>query len=309
MKFTDIFIRRPVLACVVSLMLLVLGIKSFYSLPILQYPKTENAVITITTVYYGADPQTVAGFVTTPLENAIAQANGIDTLTSASRSGVSTITANLILNFDPDRALTEISAKINSVINQLPTGVQQPTMSVAIGQSLDAMIIGFASDDLTPNQITDYLIRNVQPRLQAVQGVQTAELLGGQNFAMRAWLDPEKLAAYGLTAAEVSAALSSNNIISGIGTTKGLMVQYNLTASTTLHSVEEFRNLVVKQTGGGIVRLADVAHVTLGADDYDSSVSYNGQKGVYIGIKLVPSASLLSVIGAVKRVLPSIQQQ
>src|SRR4051812_37931737 len=309
MKFTDIFIRRPVLACVVSLMLLVLGIKSFYSLPILQYPKTENAVVTITTVYYGADPETVAGFVTQPLEAAIAQANGIDTLTSNSIPGVSTITANLILNYDPNKALTEITAKINSVLNQLPTGVQQPTLSVAIGQSLDALIIGFSSDVLSPNQITDYLVRNVQPRLQSVPGVQTAELLGGQNFAMRAWLDPDRLASYNLTAADVTQALATNNIIAGIGTTKGLMVQYNLAASTTLHSVEEFRNLVVRQAGGGIVRLADVAHVTLGADDYDSSVSYNGQKGVYIGIKLVPSASLLSVIDVVKRVLPSIQQQ
>ncbi|MBS0641158.1 MAG: efflux RND transporter permease subunit [Proteobacteria bacterium] len=309
MKFTDIFVRRPVLACVVSLMLLVLGIKAFNSLSILQYPKTQNAVVTITTVYYGANPETVAGFVTTPLENAISQANGIDTLTSISRSGISTITANLILNYDPNKALTEITAKINSVINQLPTGVLQPTMSVEIGQSLDALIIGFSSDVLSPNQVTDYLIRNVQPRLQAVPGVQTAELLGGQNFAMRAWLDPEKLAAYGLTAADVSAALSSNNIISGIGTTKGLMVQYNLNASTNLHSVEEFRNLVVKQVNGGIIRLSDVAHVTLGADDYDSAVSYNGQKGVYIGIKIVPSASLLDVIGRVKQVLPSIKQQ
>ncbi|HVZ10201.1 efflux RND transporter permease subunit [Rhodopila sp.] len=309
MKFTDIFIRRPVLACVVSLMLLVLGVRSFYALSILEYPKTENAVITIQTIYYGADPETVAGFVTTPLENAIAQANGIDTLTSVSSPAVSTITANLILNYDPNKAITEITAKINSVMNQLPTGVQQPTLSVAIGQSLDALIIGFSSDILAPNQITDYLIRNVQPRLQSIPGVQTAELLGGQNFAMRAWLDPEKLAAYGLTAADVTTALAANNVIAGIGTTKGLMVQYNLTASTTLHSAEEFRNLVVKQTNGGIIRLRDVAHVTLGADDYDSAVSYNGQKGVYIGIKIVPSASLLDVIGRVKQVLPSIQEQ
>jgi multidrug efflux pump len=309
MKFTDIFIRRPVLASVVSLMLLVLGIRAFYALPILQYPKTQNAVITITTVYYGADPQTVAGFVTTPLENAIAQANGIDTLTSSSRSGASTITANLVLNFDPDRALTEISTKINSVINQLPNGVQQPTLSVAIGQSLDAMIIGFASDDLSPNQITDYLVRNVQPRLQAVQGVQTAELLGGRNFALRAWLDPAKLAAFGLTATDVSAALASNNVIAGIGTTKGQMVQFNLTASTNLHSAEGFRNLVAKQVNGGIIRLSDVANVTLGSDDYESSVSYNGRQGVYIGIQTVPSASLLAVIAGVKAVLPSIQQQ
>ena len=309
MKFTDIFIRRPVLACVVSLMLLVLGLKAFYALPILEYPKTENAVVTITTVYYGADPETVAGFVTTPLENAIAQANGIDYMASNSRSGTSTITANLILNFDPDKAITEITAKINSVLNQLPAGVQQPTLSVAIGQSLDALIIGFASEELSPNQITDYLIRNVQPRLQAVPGVQTAELLGGQNFALRAWLDPAKLAAYGLNAADVTAALSANNVIAGIGTTKGQMVQFNLTASTTLHSADEFRKLVVRQVNGGIIRLGDVANVTLGSDDYESSVEYNGKKGVYVGIQTVPSASLLAVIKGVKDVLPSIQQQ
>ncbi len=309
MKITDLFIRRPVLACVVSLMFLVLGLKSFGSLPILEYPKTENAVITVTTIYYGADPETVAGFVTTPLENAIAQANGIDTLTSTSTPAVSTITANLVLNYDPNKAITEITAKINSVINQLPTGVQQPTLTVAIGQSLDALIIGFSSDVLGPNQITDYLIRNVQPRLQSVPGVQTAELLGGQNFAMRAWLDPAKLQSYGLTAADVTTALASNNIIAGVGTTKGLMVQYNLTTSTNLHSVQEFRDLVVKQVNGGIIRLSDVAHVTLGSDDYDSAVSYNGQKGVYIGIKIVPSASLLSVVNGVKQLLPAIKQQ
>ncbi|MGA3003023.1 MAG: efflux RND transporter permease subunit [Acetobacteraceae bacterium] len=309
MKFTDIFIRRPVLASVISLMLLVIGLKAFYALPVLEYPKTENAVVTITTVYYGADPETVAGFVTTPLENAIAQANGIDTLTSTSGPGVSTITANLVLNFDPDKAITEITAKINSVLNQLPAGVQQPTLTVAIGQSLDALIIGFASEDLSPNQITDYLIRNVQPRLQSVPGVQTAELLGGRNFALRAWLDPAKLAAYGLTATDVTTALSANNVIAGIGNTKGQMVQFNLTASTNLHSVDQFRNLVIKQVNGGIIRLSDVANVTLGSDDYESSVEYNGRKGVYIGIQTVPSASLLDVIAGVKAVLPSIQQQ
>ncbi len=309
MKFTDIFIRRPVLASVVSLMLLVIGLKAFYALPVLEYPKTENAVVTITTVYYGADPETVAGFVTTPLENAIAQANGIDTLASTSGPGVSAITANLVLNFDPDKAITEITAKINSVLNQLPAGVQQPTLTVQIGQSLDALIIGFSSEDLAPNQITDYLVRNVQPRLQSVPGVQTAELLGGRNFALRAWLDPAKLAAYGLTATDVTTALSANNVIAGIGNTKGQMVQFNLTASTNLHSVDQFRNLVIKQVNGGIIRLSDVANVTLGSDDYDSSVEYNGRKGVYIGIQTVPSASLLDVIAGVKAVLPSIQQQ
>ena len=309
MNFTDTFIRRPVLAIVISLLILVLGLRSVGSLPVNQYPKTENAVVTITTVYYGADPETVAGFVTTPLENVIAQANGIDYMSSNSRSGTSTIVANLVLNFDPDKAITEITAKINSVLNQLPSGVQQPVLSVAIGQSLDAMIIGFASDELGPNQVTDYLVRNVQPRLQSVPGVQTAELLGQQNFALRAWLDPAKLAAYGLTAADVNTALAANNVVAGIGTTKGQMVQFNLTASTTLHSAQQFRALVIRQVDGGIIRLGDVAKVVLGSDDYESSVEYNGKKGVYIGIQTVPSASLLAVIDGVKAVLPSIQQQ
>jgi multidrug efflux pump len=256
MKFTDIFIRRPVLACVVSLMLLVVGLKAFYALPILEYPKTENAVVTITTVYYGADPETVAGFVTTPLENAIAQANGIDYMSSNSRSGTSTITANLVLNFDPDKAITEITAKINSVLNQFPAGVQQPTLTVAIGQSLDALIIGFASDELSPNQITDYLVRNVQPRLQAVPGVQTAELLGQQNFALRAWLDPAKLAAYGMTASDVNVALAGNNVVAGIGTTKGQMVQFNLTRLRNQCRVQRQKGRLSGDSDGAVSELA-----------------------------------------------------
>jgi multidrug efflux pump len=308
MKFTDIFIRRPVLACVVSLMIVVIGLTSFTALPVLEYPKTDNAIVTVTTTYYGADPQTVAGFITTPLENTIAQANGIDYLTSKSTSGTSTITANLILNYDADKAVTEINAKINSVLNQLPAGVQQPTITVSIGTTLDPLLIGFSSDELASNQVTDYLVRNVQPQLQAVPGVQTAELLGPQYFAMRAWLDPQKLAAYGLTATDVTDALSGNSTIAGLGSTKGQMVQFNLTASTQLHSVQEFRDLIVKQINGGIVRLSDVANVTLGADDYESAVSYNGKRGVYVGIQLVPSASLLSVVNRVKAVLPAIQQ-
>ena len=308
MKFTDLFIRRPVLACVVSLMILVIGYKAFTGLAVLEYPKTENAVVTISTTYYGADPKTVAGFITTPLENAIAQANGIDYMTSQSSNSNSTITANLILNYDPDKAITEINTKINSVLNQLPNGVQQPTITVAIGQSLDPLIIGFSSTELTANQITDYLVRNVQPRLQAVQGVQTAELLGPKYFALRVWLDPKKLSAYALTATDVTNAMGNNSLVSGLGTTKGQMVQFNLTASTDLHSVEQFRNLVVKQVNGGIIRLGDVGKVTLGNEDYESSVSYNGKKGVYLGIQITPSSSLLDVIQRVKAVLPALQK-
>src|SRR5579864_3431364 len=240
MKFTDIFIRRPVLATVVSLMILVLGIRSENALPILQYPRTQNAVVTVTTTYYGADPDVIAGFITTPLENAIAQANGIDYMTSTSQNSVSTITVNLRLNYDADKALTEINTKIASVLNQLPPGTLQPQLVVQVGQSIDAMYIGFDSEVLGRNKITDYLVRVVQPKLQAVTGVQTAEILGGQNFALRAWLDPTKLAAYGLTAADVTQALAQNDYIAGLGNTKGQMVQINLATSTDLHSADEF---------------------------------------------------------------------
>ncbi|HSY28954.1 MAG TPA: efflux RND transporter permease subunit, partial [Burkholderiaceae bacterium] len=182
MNFTDIFIRRPVLATVISLMILVLGARAYLALPINQYPRTENAVVTVSTTYYGADPATVAGFITTPLENAIAQANGIDYMTSSSQTSVSTITVYLRLNYDADKALTEINTKVSSVLNQLPPGSQQPVLTIAVGQTIDAMYIGFNSDVLPQNDITDYLVRVVQPRLQAVDGVQTAEILGGQNF-------------------------------------------------------------------------------------------------------------------------------
>jgi multidrug efflux pump len=305
--FTDIFIRRPVLASVVSLLILVLGLRAYSVLPVLQYPRTENAIVTVTTIYYGADPDVVAGFITTPLENAIAQANGIDYMTSTSQSSTSTIMVYLRLNYDADKALTEINTKIASVLNQLPVGTLQPTLTVEVGQTIDAMYIGFNSDTLAPNQITDYLTRVVQPKLQAVTGVQTAELLGQKVFALRAWLDPEKLAAFGLTASDVSAALAANDYISGIGTTKGQMVQVNLSASTSLHSADEFRNLVIKQVGGAIVRLKDVANVTLGAEDYESEVGFDGKQAVYIGIKVAPSANLLDVIQGVHRVFPDIQ--
>jgi len=309
MNFTDIFIRRPVLASVVSLLILVLGVRAYFVLPILQYPRTQNAIVTVTTIYYGADADVVAGFITTPLENAIAQANGIDYMNSVSQSGVSTITVTLRLNYEPDKALTEIATKVSSILNQLPTGTLQPILTVKIGQTFDAMYIGFNSDALAPNQITDYLTRVVQPKLQAVPGVQTAELLGQKVFALRAWLDPQRLAAFGLTAADVSAALAANDYISGIGNTKGQMVQVKLTASTSLHSAEEFRNLVVKQTGGAIVRLKDVANVTLGAEDYDTEVGFDGKLAVYIGIQVAPAANLLDVVAGVHKVFPEIQAQ
>jgi multidrug efflux pump len=287
----------------------VLGLRSVGLLPILQYPQTQNAVVTVTTTYFGADPSLVAGFITTPLENSIAQANGIDYMTSSSRQSVSTITAALRLNYDVDKALTEINTKVNAVLNQLPPGSQQPVLTVKVGQTFAAMYIGFASDVLSPNKITDYLIRVVQPKLQAVEGVQTAEILGGKLFALRAWLDPDKLAAYGLTAADVSTALAANNFLSAVGATKGQMVQVNLTASTDVRNLDQFKNLIVKQQGGAVVRLSDVANVTLGSEDYDSEVGFDGKKAVYIGINVAPAANLLDVIARVHKAWPDIHAQ
>ena len=306
MKFTDIFIRRPVLAMVVSLAILVVGIRSFFTLPTLEYPRTENGVVTVTTSYPGADPDAIAGFITTPMENAIAQANGIDYLTSISQSGVSTITATLRQNYDSSKAVGEINIKVNSILSQLPTGAEQPSITLQEGQTIDAMYMGFASTTLSPNQITDYLVRVVQPKLQAVEGVQTAEILGAQNFSMRAWLDPQKMAAYGLTGNDVATALTNNDYIAAIGNTKGQMVQVNLTANTSLHSVEDFKNLVVKQANGGIVRLKDVATVTLGSDTYDVNVAFDGNHGIFIGIKVAPGANLLTVVKNVRNAFPGI---
>jgi multidrug efflux pump len=309
MHITDIFIRRPVLATVVSLLILVLGLRSIGLLPIREYPATQNAVVTVSTVYYGADPSLIAGFITTPLENSIAQANGIDYLISSSTLGVSTIQANLRLNYDTSKALTEINTKVNAVLNQLPREAQQPAISVAVGETIDSMYIGFYSKALPTNKITDYLMRVVQPKLQAVNGVQTAEILGGQQFAMRAWLNPDKMAAYGVTGTDVSNALADNDFISAVGQTKGQMVTVDLTAATGLHSVDEFRNLVIKSQDGAIVRLSDVANVTLGSENYDTAVYFDGKSAVYIGIQVTPTANLLSVINDVHKVFPSIEQQ
>ncbi|NOT17565.1 MAG: MMPL family transporter [Sulfuriferula sp.] len=308
-KFTDIFVERPVLATVISLVILVLGLRSLGTLPILQFPFTQNAVVTVSTAYPGADANLVASFITTPLENAVAQANGIDYMTSSSVAGVSTITANLRLNYAPDKALTEINTKVNAVLNQLPPQAQKPTMSVSIGQTIDAMYIGFYSDVLKPNQVTDYLVRSVQPKLQSVEGVQNAELLGAKNFALRAWLDPQKLAAVNLTAADVYSALAANNYLSSSGQSKGQMVQINLNASTALNSLAAFKDMIIKQNAGAVVRLQDVANVTLGADDYDSSVAFDGKKAVYIGIQVAPGANLLDVVARVRKVMPGVQAE
>lgn len=309
MKFTDIFIQRPVLASVISIMILVLGIRAATVLNIMEYPFTENAVVTVTTYYVGADPEIIAGFITTPLENAIAQANGIDYMTSTSSQGVSTIQAYLRLNYDSNAALSEINIKVNSVLNQLPPNSQLPVITVAIGQTIDSMYIGFASNTLSRNNITDYLVRVVQPKLQAVPGVQQAQILGMRQFALRVWLSPEKLSAYGLTPDDIRSALAANDFIAAAGRTDGDMITVNLAINTNLTTVEEFRQLVVKYQNGAIVRLGDVATVSMGAQNYDSSVSFDGKDAVYIGILVAPTANVLSVIDAVRAEYDTLHKQ
>src|SRR5258706_11727333 len=309
MKFTDLFIRRPVLASVVSLLILVLGVRALIELKVREYPRTENAVVTVITAYYGASADTMAGYITQPLEAAIAQAQGIDYMSSTSSTGVSTITVTLRLNYDSNRALTEINTQIASVRNQLPPQAQQPVLTVQVGQTTDAMYMGFYSDVLPSNNVTDYLLRVVKPKLDSVEGVQTAEILGGRQFALRAWLDSTRLAAHNVTASDVFTALGNNNYLATLGTTKGQMVSVDLNAGTDLHSVEDFKQLVVRQKNGAMVRLQDVANVVLGADSYDFNVAFRGKRSVFIGYKVVTVRNILDVWKRVRAVFPALQKQ
>ena len=309
MNWTDIFIRRPVLSLVVSALVLVFGLKAVGSLPVNQYPQTQNAIVTITTAYYGADPETIAGFITQPLETAIAQSQGIDYLSSMSVSGLSTITATLKLNYDSNAALTQIQTQISSVKNQLPPQAQQPVLTVQIGQSTAAMYMGFYSDDIPNNAITDYLLRVVKPKLDSIDGVQNAEITGGRKFALRAWLDREKMAGLGVGADDVYSAMAANNYLSAVGSTKGDMVAVDLVAGTDLHTLDEFRKLVIKKDGINIVYLDQVASVSMGSEDYNTNVAFSGKKSVFIAIKVAPQANLLDVAARVRAAVPDIQQQ
>ncbi|HKW51776.1 MAG TPA: efflux RND transporter permease subunit [Candidatus Eisenbacteria bacterium] len=310
MKFTDLFIRRPVLAMVVSLVILIAGLQSIRSLSVRQYPRSDIAVLTVTTVYTGANADLVRGFITTPLERVIASADGIDYLESSSAQGVSTITVHLKLNYDTNAALTQVQAKVAQVRNDLPPEAQAPVIELETADNRFAsMYLGFSSKDLDQNQITDYLMRVVQPKLSAIDGVQRADILGGRTFAMRVWLKPEKMAAMGISASQVHDALADNNYLSTLGQTKGSMVSVNLVANTDLKTAEEFRRLVVKEDKGTVVRLGDIADVVLGAENYEQDVRFDGQGAVFMGIWVLPTANTLEVIQRVREALPGIQAQ
>src|SRR5512132_295754 len=269
MRFTDLFIRRPVLAMVVNLVILIAGLQSIRSLSVRQFPRSDMANVVVTTAYVGANADLVRGFITAPLERAIAGAEGIDYLESSSQQGISTITVHLKLNYDTNAALTQIQSKVAQVRNQLPPEAEAPVINLETTDSQwAAAYLSFSSKDLDQNQITDYLIRVVQPKLSAIDGVQRAEIFGDRTFAMRVWLKPEKMAALGIAPSDVRSALASNNYLSALGATKGSMTSVNLVANTNLQTAEEFKQLVVKQDGNTVVRLSDIADVVLGAENY-----------------------------------------
>jgi multidrug efflux pump len=309
MRFTDIFIRRPVLSVVVSLLILFAGLRSLQILQVSQYPQSESAVIRIMTSYPGADAKLVRGFITTPLEREIASADGIDYLESSSLQGASVITAHLALNYPPFDALTQISAKVDRVRADLPEASEDPVLELAVGETTSAMYLSFTSKTRPQNQITDYLIRVVQPRLEAVAGVQQAAILGGRSFAMRVWLDPARMYAFEVTPGDIAAALQANNFQAAIGKTKGDAVSLNLTASTDLNTVEEFEQLIVTERQDATIYLRDVATVELGAEDYDTSVAFNGEIATFIAIDVLPTANPLTVIQEIRELFPDIVAQ
>ena len=310
MNFTDLFIRRPVVATVVNLIILLAGFQAIRSLNVRQYPRSDIAVVTVTTVYVGANADLVRGFITTPLERVIASADGIDYIESSSAQGVSTITVHLKLNYDNNAALTQIQAKVAQVRNDLPPEAEAPIIEIATSDSqFAAAYLSFYSKDLDQNQITDYLTRVVQPKLTAISGVQRADILGARTFAMRIWLKADRLAALNISPSQVHDALAANNFLSAVGATKGSMISVNLTANTDLRTPDEFRELVIRQQNGAIVRLKDVADVELGAESYDEDVRFSGEKATFMGIWALPTANSLDVIKAVRAELPQIEKQ
>jgi len=310
MKFTDLFIKRPVLSVVVSLVILIAGLQSIRSLSVRQYPRSDIAVVQVTTVYVGANADLVRGFITTPIERVIASADGIDYMESSSVQGVSTITVHLKLNYDTNAALTQIQAKLAQVRNDLPPESQAPVIDLQTADTqFAAMYLGFSSASLDQNQITDYLTRVVQPKLSAISGVQRADILGDRTFAMRIWLKPDKMAALGISASAVRDALSKNNHLSALGQTKGSMVSVNLIANTDLRTAEEFRQLVVLQDKGVVVRLGEIADVVLGAQNYEQDVRFNGETATFMGIWVLPTANSLEVIKKVRAAIPEIRAQ
>jgi multidrug efflux pump len=300
-SLTDVFVRKPVLAIVVSVVILIAGLNAWRELSVRQYPRSDNAVVNVSTVYVGANAEVVRGFVTSAIERAIASVDGIEYVESKSLLGLSLVSARLKINYDTTKALVDITTKLDQVRNELPPEAEIPAISVATADSdFAAAYLSFSSTARSQSEITDYIVRSVQPRLAALAGVQDIQIYGARTYAMRVWLDPNRMAAHGVSPADVRAALEANNHLAAVGNTKGSLVQVNLTTNTDLHTEEEFRELVVKRSDDTIVRLQDVADVELGAEDYDTSVTMNGESTVFLGIQPLPTANTIEVVERVR---------
>lgn len=307
MKFTDLFIQRPVLSTVFSLLILLFGLRGLSTLEVRQFPKMEDATITITTSYVGASADLVQGFITSPLEKKIAAAGGIDYITSTSTEGISTITAYIRLNYNPDIAMTDIMAKVAEAANELPRESEKPVITKSAGKGGALMYLGYSSTAMNNQEITEYLTRYVQPNLQTVPGVASANILGGFPYAMRVWLNTNRMAALNISAQEVRAALLIQNIQAPAGQTKGKYVLFNINAKTNLTTPEQFGNITIKANQNNVIRLKDIATIELGAETYEASVKFNGKSGVFIGIEGAPGANPLSVVNGIKKALPDIE--
>lgn len=308
MAFTELFIKRPILSIVVSLLILLTGIGAATVLPIRQYPKLTNTVVNITTSYPGASADMIQGFITTPLEQALASAEGVDYITSSSVLGASTIQVYIKLNFEPNEALTEVLSKVNSVKYLIPKESNDPVVTKSAGQTTAVMYIAFSSEELTASAISDYLSRVVQPIMSTVDGVAAADILGGQSFAMRLWLDPARMAGHGVSPADVSAAIAANNFQAAAGQTKGYFTLSDVTVNTDLRSVDDFKRMIVKANDGGFVRMEDIATVELAAQSTNASVAMNGEHAIFVAVQASPEGNPLNIARGVRALLPEMKR-
>tara|TARA_R110000751_G_scaffold307890_1_gene433833 strand:+ start:33907 stop:36987 length:3081 start_codon:yes stop_codon:yes gene_type:complete len=307
MSFSDIFIRRPVLSTVVGLLILLLGFQGIFNLSVRQYPEVDETVITITTVYPGASPDLIQGFITTPIAAAVATTENIDYVTSQSRPSTSVVTVQMKLGSNPDVALTEVMSKVQQVRGELPSEAKDPTIVKGTGRQFAIMYLAMQNPNMTSEQLTEYIKRVIRPRVSTIQGVAEIQILGAANYSMRVWIDPIKLAARGITAAETLAAINASNFLSAPGKTENQYVAYSITLRSTLQTAEAFSQLPLKSENGNVIRLRDVATVELGAESNDTIVSFNGDPGTFIGIFQTPAANPLDTAAAVAAELPAIQ--
>ena len=307
MSFSDIFIRRPVLATVTSLLILLLGAQGIFQLTVREYPKVDETVITVSTSYAGASADLIQGFITAPIAQSVATTENIDYVTSSSSPSMSTVTVQMKLGANPDAALTEVIAKVNQVRGKLPSESDDPVIVKGTGQNFATMYLAAQNPNMTGEQITEYLERVIQPRMSTIAGVAEAQILGGKVYSMRVWLDPIQMAARGITASEVLGAIKASNFLSAPGKTKNEYVASSITMQSTLQTPETFGAMPVKTRGDDVVRLRDIAKIELASKSNDTIVSFNGSEGTFLGVMPTPAANPIDMAKAVNKELPSIQ--